>query len=365
MSVFLSRRNGRQIDPMRELPPEASRPDGPWLSDAGYESLHQDRRFSTLNITDAGVREASALDFHLGPPMQRVVRALQEFDAWRALPVFLLAGFCLTSLDTTAKYLVRDHSLFLVVWARYIGQMIIVAPVAWHRCGRYFWRTEKLSLQLLRSTMLLGATVFFFAGLRYLPLAEGSAILFLAPIFIVILSGPVLGERPTRARWIAAVTGFVGVLVLLRPGSAVFHPASVLLFGAAICNALYHMLTRKLMHEDVFTTLFYSALVGTVAFTLILPWGIDEVRFTVGTGALLLLLGLLAGLGHWFVIATYLLAPASLMTPFTYVQMVWAVLYGYLIFDQLPDGWSALGIAVIVLSGVYLAVKERRRPYVS
>ena len=295
----------------------------------------------------------------------RVVRAIQEFDAWRALPVFLLAGFCLTSLDTTAKYLVQDHSLFLVVWARYVGQMLIVAPFARHRCGRGFWRTRLLPLQLLRSTMLLGATVCFFGGLRYLPLAEGSAILFLAPVFIVMLSGAVLGERSTRARWIASLTGFAGVLILLRPGSAILHPAALLMFGAALFNAFYHMLTRKLAGEDVYTTLFYSALVGTIVLTVMLPWGAGDLHFTFQGGALFLLLGLLAGLGHFLVIATYLLAPASLMTPFTYVQMIWAVLYGYLIFGQLPDRWSAVGIAVIVLSGVFLAAMERRRAYVA
>jgi drug/metabolite transporter (DMT)-like permease len=117
----------------------------------------------------------------------------------RALPLFLLAGFCLSSLDATAKYLVRDHSLFLVVWARYAGQMLVVTPWAWHRAGAGFWRTRRLPMQLLRSACLVAATICFFGGLRYLPLAEGSAITFLAPIFIVILSQPMLGERPTRA----------------------------------------------------------------------------------------------------------------------------------------------------------------------
>ncbi len=364
MNPQFPRRNSTPTDPTPEPPVAESPRYDPWPTDADNERLYQDRRFSALKVEDKGVREAWAMDLHLGVPLQRLVRAFQEFDAWRVLPVFLLAGFCLTSLDTTAKYLVQDHALFLVVWARYMGQMLIVAPFAWQRGGRDFWRTRKPALQLLRSTMLLGATVFFFAGLRYLPLAEGSAILFLAPIFIVILSVPILGERPTRARWVAAITGFVGVLILLRPGSAIFHPATALLFGAAICNALYHLLTRKLTEDDVYTTLFYSALVGTVVFTLMLPWNFNELRFTLRDSGLFLLLGLLAGLGHWFVIATYILAPASMMTPFTYVQMIWAVFYGYVIFGQLPDVWSGLGITVIVLSGAYLAVKERRRAVV-
>ena len=106
----------------------------------------------------------------------------------RALPLFLFAGLCLSSLDTTAKYLVRDHSVFLVVWARYAGQMLVVTPFAWHRAGPGFWRTRRLALQLLRSSMLLIATFCLFGALRYLPLAEASAITFLAPIFIVLLS---------------------------------------------------------------------------------------------------------------------------------------------------------------------------------
>ncbi len=349
--------------------PARERPDAPArrsdaaqpLPEAEDEVLYYDRRYSTLKIGDDGVRETSAMDFRLGPPIQRVVHAIQDFEAWRALPVFLLAGLCLTSLDTTAKYLVQGHSLFLVVWARYAGQMLVVAPLALHHSGPGFWRTRRLPLQLLRSTMLLGATGCFFAGMRYLPLAEGSAILFLAPILIVVLSGPLLGEKPTRSRWIASVAGFVGVLILLRPGSAIFHPASLLLVGAALCNAFYNMLTRKLVEEDVYTTVFYSALVGTVALSLFLPWGWEPIRFTLGDGGLFLLLGLLAGLGHWFVIAAYALAPASSLTPFTYAQMIWAVAYGYLIFGQLPDRWSVLGILVIVTSGIFLAAMEHRR----
>lgn len=115
---------------------------------------------------------------------------------------------CLSSLDATAKYLVRDHALLLVVWARYAGQMLVMTPFAWHRAGSGFWRPRHPSIQRLRSSFLLTATLCFFGGLRYLPLAEGSAITFLAPMFVVILSGPLLGERPTRARWIAAVVAW-------------------------------------------------------------------------------------------------------------------------------------------------------------
>jgi drug/metabolite transporter (DMT)-like permease len=279
----------------------------------------------------------------------------------RALPLFLLAGFLLTALDTTAKYLVRDHSLFLIVWARYAGAMLVVTPFVRHRAGPRFWHTRNLGMQLLRSAFLLVATGCFFGGLKYLPLAEASAVTFLAPVFIVLLSQPLLGERPTRARWVAAVTGFVGILVLLRPGSAILHPAVLLLIGTAVCNAMYQLLTRKLPGDGLYTTLFYSALVGAVGLTVALPWGFDGAPLDWRAAGLLLMLGLLAGIAHWLLISAFMEAPASLLTPFTYMQMLWATLLGYMVFGQLPDGWSIVGMSIILGSGVLLAVLERRR----
>ena len=278
-----------------------------------------------------------------------------------ALPLFLLAGFFLSSLDASAKWLLREHSLLLVIWARYAGQMLVVTPFARAGGGKGFWRTGRLRLQLLRSSLLLAATFCFFGGLRYLPLAEASAISFLAPVFVVVLSGPILGEHPHRARWASAIAGFVGVLIVLRPGSAVFHPAALLMIGMALANALYSLLTRKLADEDPHTSLFYSALVGTIGLTLALPFGLGEGWPSLPDAAVLLLLGLLAGLGHWCVIRAFSRAPAALLTPFSYLQMIWAIAYGWLLFGQLPDLTSGLGMAVIVGSGLALAWFERRR----
>lgn len=278
-----------------------------------------------------------------------------------ALPLFLVAGFCLSSLDATAKYLVRDHSLWVVVWARYAGQMVVVTPFAWHRAGPGFWRTRKPGLQLLRSLFLVLATFGFWGGLRYLPLAEASSITFLAPSFVVLLSWPLLHERAPRARQIASTAGFIGILILLRPGSAVMHPAVVLLLAAALANALYQLLTRRLLDEKLPTTLFYSASVGTVVLTLGLPFATDVPQLMAVGIAPLVLLGVLAGIGHWCMTHAYLLAPASLLTPFTYLQILWATAFGYLMFGQHPDRLSALGIAVVVASGVALALWERRR----
>jgi len=278
----------------------------------------------------------------------------------RALPLVLLAGLFFSTLDATAKYLVRDHTLFVVVWARYAGQMVVTTPIAWHRGGAGFWRTRHLRVQLLRSVCLIVATSCFFGALRFLPLAEGSAISFLAPMFAIVLSYPILGERPTRGRWLAALGGFAGVLILVRPGSAVFHPATGLLVLAAIANALYQLLTRKLPRDSAHTTLFYSALVGTAVLSAAMPFVEMPGEFAMRDAGFFVVLGLLAGLGHGLLIAAFLRAPASLVAPFTYIQMLWATFYGYAVFGQLPDGLSALGMAVIVASGVGLVLHERR-----
>ena len=279
----------------------------------------------------------------------------------RAVPLIILAGMCFATLDATAKYLVQDHPLLLVVWARYAGQMFVATPIAWHRSGNGFWRTNHLRIQLVRSLCLVMATLFFFGGLRYLPLAEATAITFLAPMFAIALSMPVLRERPTRPRWIAAIAGFLGILFLVRPGSAVFHPATVLLVLAAISNAFYQLLTRRLTKDSSHTTLFYSGLVGTIALTALVPFTEVPSEVTAREGFFLVLLGALAGIGHWLLIGAYLRAPASLVAPFTYLHMIWATTYGYLIFGQLPDAISMAGMAVIVGSGVGLVLHELRQ----
>ena len=280
----------------------------------------------------------------------------------RAVPLYILAGFFLSSLDATAKILVRDYPLGWIVWARYAGHLLIVVPLAWHKVGSGFWRTKQPLLQASRSALLLLATIAFFSSLRYLPLAEASAISFLAPMIIVLLSRPLLGEVVTPARWIAVAGGFIGVLLVTRPGSAAFHPAALLMLGMATCNALYQLLTRKLQGDSAYTTLFHSATVGAIAFTILLP-ALDPHPLPGVTDALLfLLLGVVAGLGHWCIITAFLQAQASQLTPFAYLQMVWPLGFGWILFGQFPDHISFAGMAVVLASGVWLAWQERRRP---
>lgn len=279
----------------------------------------------------------------------------------RAIPLYILAGLFLSTLDATAKILVQDYPVWWVVWARCTGQVLIVVPLAWTKVGCDFWRTRQPLLQLGRSSLLLAATIVFFSALRYLPLAEASAISFLAPMMMVLLSGPLLGEVVPRARWVAVAVGFAGVLLVTRPGSAAFHPAALLMLGMALFNALYQLLTRKVRGDSVYTTLFYTAIVGTVAFSGMLPFLAPHPLPGFRDALLFLLLGVLAGLGHWCMITAFLLAQASLLTPFAYLQMVWPLGFGWLLFGQFPDRISLAGMLIILLGGVWLAWQERRR----
>lgn len=279
----------------------------------------------------------------------------------QALPLILASGLFFATLDTTGKFLVAAHSVLLVVWARYVGQMAFATSIAARRLGAGFWRTRHPRMQLARALCLVVASTSFVGSLRYLPLAEGSAVAFLAPVLAIILSIPVLGERPTPARWLAAAGGFAGVLLVVRPGSAMFHPAAALMAFSALANAMYQVLTRRVPNDRPETTLFYTSSVGTVALTLALPLIAFPESIAPRDLALFAGLGLFAGAGHWCFIAAFVRAPASLLAPFTYLHLVWATAYGLVVFGQHPDALGIAGMALVVASGVGLALHEHRR----
>jgi drug/metabolite transporter (DMT)-like permease len=283
-----------------------------------------------------------------------------EHPLRQALPVILASGLFFATLDTTGKFLVAAHAVLLVVWARYLGQMAFATAIAARRLGRGFWRTRHLRMQLARALCLVVASTSFIGSLRFLPLAEGTAIAFLAPMLAIVLSIPVLGERPTRARWIAAIVGFAGILLVVRPGSEVFHPAAALMAFSALANGMYQLLTRRVPGDRPETTLFYTSTVGTVALTLLLPFIEFPASITARELVLFASLGLWAGLGHWCFIAAFVRAPASLLAPFTYAHLLWATLYGLAVFGQFPDAFSVLGMGIVVAAGAGLALHERR-----
>ncbi len=277
----------------------------------------------------------------------------------RGIALMCVAMLMFSVLDTAAKYVSRSMPALEVVWARYavslVFAVIILRP--WANLGQYIMKRPYI--QVLRGLFLLGSTALNFLALRYLQLAETAAIAFAAPFFIVGLAGPVLGEWAGSRRWAAAIIGFIGVIIVVQPGPDTFQPAALLSLGAACCYAGYNLTTRLLSHtESPAGMLIYPALLATAVLTPPLP--------IVGTlppdwliGALMLLTGAAGGLGHWFLIVAHRKAPASLLAPFQYTQILWMPMFGYLVFADVPTWNTLFGAAVIVASGLYILYRER------
>lgn len=270
------------------------------------------------------------------------------------------AGFGFVVMDAAGKYLTADYSTVEIAWARYLFHMLTVLPVllAWR--GGAVFRTRRLGLQLLRSVFLLGSTAFYFMALRYIPLATAAAIGFVAPLLLTALSVPLLKEPVGPRRWAAVTVGFLAVLLIIRPGFGMVHWAMTLPLLVAACFALYQITTRLLGPIDEWpVTLFYSGIVGLVAMSAAVPfaWRTPDLR----GWAIMAFLGLAGAVSHLFMIRAFTLAPASVLAPLSYLQLAWAVALGYVVFGDLPDGWTVTGAAVIVASGLYVWYRERLR----
>lgn len=268
---------------------------------------------------------------------------------------------CFAFLDTTAKYLSLYMATLQVVWARYTGAFMFALMVAnpWTRPG--LMRTTRPALQIGRSFLLLGSTLCNFAALRYLQLDEAIAIVFSTPFLIAALSGPLLGEWVRWQRWVAICVGFLGVLLVTRPGFETFQPAALLSLTAALFYAVYSISTRVLARTDSNeTTLFYSNIVGAVALLPVLPlvWTPPTDPLVI---ALMVASGALGSIGHYFLIAAHRLAPASVLSPFIYTQLALVIMLGYLVFGDVPQRWTIIGSTIVVASGLYLLYRERMR----
>jgi drug/metabolite transporter (DMT)-like permease len=221
-------------------------------------------------------------------------------------------------------------------------------------------QTQKPLLQVGRSALLLGSTVFNFMAFRYLQLDEALAILFSTPFMVAILAWPLLGEWVGWRRWIAIGVGFVGVLVVVRPGLGGLQWAALLSFGSAVCYAFYSITTRMLARYDSSeTTLFYSNMLGAAIMLPVLPFVWTPPR-SILDGILMVALGAFGAFGHFLLISAHRHAPASVLSPFMYTQLVWATTAGYLVFGDVPSRWTLAGAAIVVASGLYLLHRERR-----
>lgn len=277
--------------------------------------------------------------------------------------VLLIAGavLCFSLLDGIIKLLTLRHPVPLLVWARYGVQA--VAMVLWlaPSMGTKLVRTRRLPMQIARGVILVGSSLFFFNALRFLPLAEATALSYLTPLLVVLLSALLLRERLTWVRMALVLAGIAGMLLIVRPGTEVFQGAALLVLGSASLYAVFQILTRKLAGEDIRVTLFYPAIVGTVLMSIALPWVTTDAAVSWADAALIVVAGLFGTVGHFLFIRAFQRAPASALTPFTYLQLVWATLFGWAAFGRFPDGYTLLGMAVITGSGLVVALHERRR----
>jgi drug/metabolite transporter (DMT)-like permease len=276
--------------------------------------------------------------------------------------MFILSGLCLSTVDAIAKVLVKDTNLIAVIWARFFGQLLLATPIAFYFLGNRFWITSNIKLQLFRSSLLVATVTLFFAGLYWLPLAEASSITFTAPIWVAILSGPILGERVGKKEWLVAAIGFMGILLIARPGSAIFHWAALLLVAMAFLNAIFQLYTRKLVADSAYTTFFYSGLMGLIASSVLLFFMEPLPHLLPQKYFLFVLIGFFGGLAHLLVVLAFYKMEPFKLTPLVYLQLLWAIAYGYLLFGQLPDGLSVIGMILIAVSGIWLIWNHHSSP---
>ena len=268
---------------------------------------------------------------------------------------------CFTVLDSIVKSMAHLYPVPVLVWARYVVQLVALAIWLVPKRGRALLHTKRPGLQLARAALLPFSSVFFVSSLKYLPLAEATAINYSTPVMVVILAVVFLHERLTQARIALVIAGIAGMFLIVRPGSAMFQGAALFALAAAACYAVFQILTRKLAAEDSGVLLFYPALVGTVMMTAVLPWYAGGIDAPWVDWALIIAGGLMGTLGHLLFILAFQRGPASALTPYTYVHLVWATLSGWLVFGSFPDVWTLAGMAVITGSGLLIALHERRR----
>lgn len=283
----------------------------------------------------------------------------------RLKAIALMCGAVITFsvLDATAKYLVgpKELPVVQVAWARFFFHVLLTVIVLGPMATPRLMRTTKPWHQWFRGLLLLGATAFNFAAVKYLQLDQTVTIFFMTPLLVAGLAGPLLGEWVGWRRLIAIMTGFIGVLLVVRPGFGGIHWAVLFSFAAAGCYALYNITTRYIAaHDSHEVTQFYTPLAGLV---LIFPfamfawvWPADAV-----TWVLLVSLGLTGGFGHWLLILAHRHAPAPVIAPFIYVEIISICALGYLIFGDIPTWWTLSGGAVVIGSGLYLFYRERRK----
>ena len=278
----------------------------------------------------------------------------------RGIGLNLLAGIIFCVADTIAKRLAGEVAIVQITWTRYIVFVAMAFLLTTRLSGASFHVRAPMQ-QIARGLCLVCSSLLFVLGIRDVGLAEAATIGFIGPIIVTFLSIPLLGEHVDARRWIALAGGMLGVLIALRPGAGTFHPEGLYRVGSAFFWAIGVILTRRMTAtERPETTMFWSAVSGLVVLTAIIPF--HYVRPTTTQLLLSVGQGVLSSMGQWLVILSLRLAPVSTLAPYSYMQLLWTSIAGFLVFSALPDGWTLVGASIIVASGLYTGWRDRRRP---
>jgi len=279
---------------------------------------------------------------------------------FKGIALILGSTVFLGASDVTAKYLSATLPSIEIAWIRFLVFALIMSPAMMPGSPLFALQTARPGLHLLRGAALLGSSLFFISGLRFLPIAEASATGFVSPLFVTALSIIFLGEKVGVRRWIATAVGLVGVIIILRPGSGAFHPAALFPIVSALAWAGTLIMTRMMSgSERAITTMTYSSIAGVIILSALVPFvwvtpSWHDVLFGI-------FIGVASTAGQWIVVLAFRYGDASLLAPFSYTQLLWVSILGFLIFGEVPDVWTVTGAAFIVASGLYTAHRERVR----
>ena len=274
----------------------------------------------------------------------------------RAILLMIGAIFCFSIMDATVKAVAPSIGVLPALWARYAGQMVLVVLLVLPRL-RQVMRTQYPTLQFLRSILLMSATAFFFTGLSLIPLTDAAALMATNPVLITLGAALFLGERLGVRRVAGIAAALIGAMIIIRPGSDVFSPAALFPLAAAGCYSGYALLTRRVgADEDVWTSLFYTGLVGTVILTIAVPfqWQTPDL-FGL---SLMVVIALAGTIGQLALILAFSKGEAAMLAPYSYVGLAFAAFWGFVFFAEIPDFWTVLGSVVIAGAGIYVWHRE-------